>query len=105
MRFLGDNEEYTPKGRIAPRNLPESYLLSAGYDGKAKKVYLRLYEPIEQQVYLWYDDSNHLPYCFSKRKSEDLKNNKKLENHSGFVKFTDEVKCARIKTGLVFHFI
>ncbi len=90
--FLGDNEEYTPKGRIAPRNLSESYLLSAGYDGTVKKVYLRLYEPIEQQVYLWYDDSGHLPYCFSKRKSEVLKTNKKIVNHAGFIKFVDEVK-------------
>lgn len=37
MGFLRDDEEYTPKGRIAPRNLSESYLLSAGYDGTAKK--------------------------------------------------------------------
>ena len=44
-------EEIRPKGRIAPDNLPTSYLLSAGYDGMEQKAYLRLYEPTSQQIY------------------------------------------------------
>ena len=62
----------TPKGRLAPDNLKASYLLSAGYDGKQEKAFLRLYEPESQQVYLWYDNTGHMSYCISKLSQDEL---------------------------------
>ncbi len=83
-------EEIRPKGRLAPDNLPNSYLLSAGYDGAEQKAYLRLYEPVSQQVYLWYDNSNHLPYCISKESQGALEKNSRLIKHEGYF-FMEEV--------------
>jgi len=87
---LSDEEIVGVKGRIAPDNLGTSYLLSAGYDGTAKKAYVRLYEPEEQQIYLWYDTKNHQPYLISKRTPEELAQNERVTHHAGFVRF-DEV--------------
>jgi DNA polymerase I len=89
---LEEDDEFSPKGRLTPNNLPTSYLLSAGYDGDAKRAYLRLYEPIEEQVYLWYDNSGHLPYCYSKESKEKLGENKKIVEHKGFLGFVEEKK-------------
>lgn len=77
-------EEIRPKGRIAPDNLPTSYLLSAGYDGMEQKAYLRLYEPTSQQIYLWYDNTSHLPYCISKEPISELEKNQRLLRHEGY---------------------
>ncbi len=84
-------EEIRPKGRLAPDNLPTSYLLSAGYDGTEQKAYLRLYEPTTQQVYLWYDNTSHLPYCISRESSRELEKNQRLLRHEGYF-FMEEVK-------------
>jgi len=82
---LMDSEEAAPRGRVAPDNLPTSYLLSAGYDGKAEKGFLRLYEPESKQIYLWYDDTGHLPYCISKATPEELRRNERLLGYPGFL--------------------
>ena len=79
-----DVEEVKPRGRLSPDDLPTSYLLSAGYDGDEQKAYLRLYEPISQQIYLWYDNSNHLPYCISKESPNKLEENNRLVKHEGY---------------------
>ncbi len=84
-------EEIRPKGRLAPENLPTSYLLSAGYDGAEQKAYLRLYEPVSQQVYLWYDNTSHLPYCISREPITELEKNQRLLRHEGYF-FMEEVK-------------
>jgi DNA polymerase I len=83
--FAEEEEEARPLGRLAPPDLPASYLLSAGYDGKSEKAFLRLYEPVSRQVYLWYDNTGHLPYCISKEAPEELRKNKKLLNYPGFL--------------------
>ena len=85
MQLLGGDEEAEPRGRLARDHMPTSYLLSAGYDGKAEKAFLRLYEPQSQQIYLWYDDTNHLPYCISKATPEELRKNKRLLSYPGFL--------------------
>ena len=79
------------KGRIAPDNLSTCYLLSAGYDGEAEKAFLRLYEPREQRIYLWYDNTGHLPYCISKRPKEELERIEELVKHPGFLRL-EEIK-------------
>jgi len=80
------------RGRIAPDNLESSYLLSAGYDGVQKKAYVRLYNPKEQQIYLWYDNTNHLPYLISKKTPSELGENVMLKKHGGFVGFEEVEK-------------
>ncbi|MEM3168376.1 MAG: hypothetical protein QXM91_03490, partial [Nitrososphaerota archaeon] len=41
------------------------YLLSAGYDGKSGKAYLKLFNTRTRKVELLYDETGHLPYCFT----------------------------------------
>jgi DNA polymerase I len=77
-------EEIKPVGRLAPENLPLCYLLSASYDGDEQKAYLRLYEPVSQQIYLWYDNTNHLPYCISRETPDELEKNSRLVKHEGY---------------------
>ena len=74
-----------PRGRIAPDDLPPSYFLSAGYDGKQEKAFLRLYEPESRQVYLWYDNTSHLSYAVSKETPEQLRSNHRLMDYPGFL--------------------
>ncbi|MBM3291537.1 DNA-directed DNA polymerase I [Candidatus Bathyarchaeota archaeon] len=90
-------EEIKPKGRLAPEDLPTSYLLSAGYDGDEQKAYLRLYEPVSQQIYLWYDNSNHLPYCISKLPIDELEKNSKIIKHDGYFFMEQVLKYDALK--------
>jgi len=78
VAFNNEAEVTAPRGRLSPENLPPSYLLSAGYDGKQEKAFLRLYEPKSQQVYLWYDNTGHLSYCVSKESADTLRENDRL---------------------------
>lgn len=71
--------------RVAPDNLPTSYLLSADYDGEKEKAFLRLYEPKEDQIYLWYDNTGHLPYLITKKTPEEVRQNRKVATHDGFL--------------------
>jgi len=74
-----------PKGRVAPPNLGTAYLLSAGYDGDSQKVYVRLYEPESKQIYLWYDNTDHLPYLITKETPAEVRSNNRVVNHEGFL--------------------
>ncbi|UCD45393.1 MAG: DNA-directed DNA polymerase I [Candidatus Bathyarchaeota archaeon] len=88
MAFVGfrvEEEVTVPKGRLAPEELPTSFLLSAGYDGKQEKAFLRLYEPESQQIYLWYDNTGHLSYCISKESPEELRGNDRLVSYPDFL--------------------
>ena len=102
-------EEIKPVGRLAPENLPLCYLLSASYDGDEQKAYLRLYEPVSQQIYLWYDNTNHLPYCISRENPDELEKNTRLVKHEGYffmeqVPKYDPLKDCKIKvTKVVAH--
>lgn len=53
-------------------NLGPSLLISAGYNGDREAAFLKLYEPNERRVYIWYDNTGHKPYCYSKQSPEDL---------------------------------
>ena len=77
---------------LTPRNLPPSFLVSASYDGDARKICLKLYEPRSQQIYLWYDTRGHQPYCYSNILSEELAKISRLVNHPGFDRFEVETK-------------
>jgi len=90
---MRDSDEIIkPKGRLAPDNLGRSFLLSASYDGDQRKAYMRLYEPETQQIYLWYDNTGHQPYLISKSTPEELKENSRIVNHSGFQGFQEVIR-------------
>ena len=53
--------------------MPPALLVSAAYDGLKKCVMLKFYEPKSQTLKLWYDNTGHKPYCYSKLDPEELK--------------------------------
>ena len=73
-----------------PYNLTMVYLLSAGYDGKKEKAFLKLYDSEFQKVFLWYDNTGHLPYCISKTPIKELKGNRRLLKYPGFIRLEEE---------------
>ena len=42
-------------------------LLSASYDGIQKKAYLKFYDERTDTIKLWYDNTEHKPYCLVKK--------------------------------------
>ena len=49
----------------------ELLLLSADYDGKSKKALLKFYDPKNDNMVKWQDESDHLPYCIVKTENID----------------------------------
>ncbi len=54
------------------QDLEPSMLISAGYDGEKEKAYLKFYNPNSNKIAIWYDNTNHKPYCFSMESIENL---------------------------------
>jgi DNA polymerase I len=75
---------------LAPENLPPSYFVSATYDGKAGKALIKLYEPLSGQIYFWYDNSGHKPYCLTNLSPYELEKIDRLTKHPGFDHFEIE---------------
>ncbi len=69
-----------------PRNLTGSYFIGAGYDGERRLVFLKLYEPETQKVHFWFDNTGHLPYCYSKASIVDLQKDDRVTRHPGFLR-------------------
>ena len=65
----------------------EFYLLGVGYDGKKSLAYAKLYDVDNKKIFFWYDNTNHKPYCLSKKSVEELEKNNSLTSHSGFDHF------------------
>jgi DNA polymerase I len=77
---------------IAPENLPPSYFVSASYDGRQKKAVIKLYEPESGNLYFWYDNTGHLPYCVTNLTQKELQRFTRVTNHPGFEKFEPDKK-------------
>ncbi len=77
---------------IAPANLPPSYFVSASYDGRQKKAVIKLYEPESGQLYFWYDNTGHKPYCLTNLSKQDMEKFGRVKNHEGFDSFQTEKK-------------
>lgn len=71
----------------APRNLPSSYLLSAGFDGEREVAVVKLYEPKSKKMYFWYDTSGHHPYCLCNASEARLRRISRLMSHPGLLGF------------------
>jgi DNA polymerase I len=70
-----------------PKELPPSYLVSATYDGKKRLACLKLYEPISQRIYFWYDTTGHKPYLLTNITPEELTKIENVVNHHGLDHF------------------
>ncbi|MGB9660231.1 MAG: DNA mismatch repair protein MutH, partial [Nitrososphaerales archaeon] len=70
-------------------SIPPSLLVSAVYDGDAKVAVLKFYDSDAQKVRLWYDDTGHKPYCYSKLPIEQLKD---LKGRSDVIDLIQEEK-------------
>jgi DNA polymerase, archaea type len=90
--------EFIPKGAekikkdrvfppVSPADLPASFFVSALYDGRKKKVVIKLYEPISEQIYFWYDNTEHKPYCLTNLTETQLRRVDRLMKHEGFDHF------------------
>jgi DNA polymerase I len=74
--------------RLAPASdLAEAYLLSATYDGDKRCAVLKFYSPSDEQLYFWYDNTGHKPYCLTSLRPEELKNIPELMAHEGLEGF------------------
>jgi DNA polymerase, archaea type len=89
---MSEEEIINVKGRLAPKNTGTVYLLSAGYDGQNKKAFLRLYEPVSEEIFLWYDNTGHLPYLVSKEPVSELEKNVRITGHEGFKGFQEVIR-------------
>ena len=52
--------------------MPQSMLVSATYDNRARSAVLKFYDPESKTVHLWTDRTGHKPFCYSKRPPGDL---------------------------------
>jgi DNA polymerase I len=72
---------------LVPEHLSASYFVSATYDGKAGKTLIKLYEPVLCQIYFWYDNSGHKPYCLTNLSPIELEKISRLKQHPSFDRF------------------
>jgi DNA polymerase I len=68
----------------APDNLAASYFVSATYDGRQKKAVVKLYDPESGNLYFWYDNTGHKPYCLTNLSPQDLIKMKGVTEHEGY---------------------
>ena len=54
------------------QDLDPSLLVSATYDGETKRTILKFYNSASQRIYLWYDNTQHKPYCYTKMQIDEL---------------------------------
>lgn len=69
---------------ISPQSLPPSYFVSASYDGRQKKAVIKLYEPVSGDIYFWYDNTGHKPYCLTNLSVADVEKIDRVMHHEGF---------------------
>jgi len=67
------------------------YLISAEYDGQRRAARLKLYDPISDKIEVWYDNTDHHPYCLAPWPLSDS-DRKNVEKHSGFKNFEKVTK-------------
>ena len=68
----------------ALKNLPPSYFVSATYDGDVNLACIKLYNPDSKQIYKWYDNTGHKPYCLTNLTPEEIKKIPRVADHPGF---------------------
>ncbi len=69
---------------LTPRNTGSCYLLSVQYDGKNQKAVLKLYDPKAHKIYLWYDNTGHMPYFLTDLTPDKVNEISRIINHPSF---------------------
>jgi DNA polymerase I len=69
---LEEEEEEISIKAETPQNTPPSIVLAVTYDGKVGKALVKLYDPVNDRVYFWYDNTGHKPYLLTDVKPEEL---------------------------------
>ncbi len=90
------------KGEIV-EDMEQGLLLDVDYDGGFNKAYCKFYDLKTDEIKIWIDNTDHEPYCLSKKSIAELekmeysesigpiKHKKKLTEYEGFKRF-EEVK-------------
>ncbi len=73
------------------------FLVSADYDGDRRKVYLKFYDPRTEEIRLWYDDTGHLPYCYSREPKEKLMRNPHIKGNKSVLRLEKERKIDALR--------
>ncbi|MCD6484323.1 MAG: DNA-directed DNA polymerase I [Candidatus Odinarchaeota archaeon] len=68
-----------------PKNTPPCILLDVDYDGREEKAFLKLYDPKNNRLYIWYDTTNHHPYCLTDIPKEEVERNKAIIGHPSYL--------------------
>ena len=68
-----------------PKSAPPGVLLNVEYDGERALAKLKIYDPVGHQVYEWYDNTGHHPYCLTDYSVKALSQNDRIKNHPGFL--------------------
>ncbi len=66
-----EEEEISIKAET-PQNTPPSIVLTVTYDGKVGKALVKLYDPVNDRVYFWYDNTGHKPYLLTNARPEEI---------------------------------
>ncbi|MGY5151590.1 MAG: DNA-directed DNA polymerase I [Candidatus Nitrosopumilus sp. bin_6a] len=53
-------------------SMPASMLVSATYDNISKSAVLKFYDPESKKLFLWKDETEHKPYCYSRLSPDEL---------------------------------
>jgi DNA polymerase I len=64
--------------------MPPSYFVSAAYDGRQQKAIVKLYEPESGELYFWYDNTGHKPYCLTSMPKEKVLQFNRIVTHPGY---------------------
>ena len=67
-----------------PEELDRAFLIDVSYDGERGCARLKLYEPKEHKIYVWYDKKGHKPYCLTDLRPEEVRKLGAVVGHPGF---------------------
>ena len=67
-----------------PEELGRAFLVDVSYDGGRRCARLKLYDPEEEKIYVWYDKTGHKPYCLTELGPGELEKLGAVMGHPGF---------------------
>ena len=74
--------------------------VSANYNGQTKSVVLKFYDMIKHNIFLWTDNTNHKPYCYT-NVPPDNSELQKIEARSDIIELKIEKKRDLLKDSIV----
>ncbi len=81
---LEEEVSFEIKGETPTTSHP-SLVLTVTYDGSSGRALVKLYDPMNDQIYFWYDNTGHKPYLLTDVDPEDLVTRfPKVIAHKGF---------------------